>query len=179
MSRAARHESSIAACNRLVELEAFRHALVILLYMPLASEVDTTPAAIRCFQSGKTVCVPKVDWSRRDMSAIEVASFDDNFVETDEHGLRSPREGRLVVPDCIDLAVVPGLAFDAQGNRFGRGGSCHRRFLSRLRRSATTVGLAFDAQIIDDIPEAHRDLRLDVIVTERRVTRAGRLRSRH
>ncbi len=164
-----RRRASARACSRLINLEAFRGAGVVMLYMPLASEVDTTPIAIRCFETAKTVCVPKVDWKRRDMHAIEVRSFDDHFMETDEHGLRTPRDGQPLPPVAIDLVVVPALAFDTTGNRLGRGGGYYDRFLSRLRRAATTVGLAFDAQIVDELPIDERDVRVDVVVTDRRV----------
>ncbi|MHC5002708.1 MAG: 5-formyltetrahydrofolate cyclo-ligase [Planctomycetota bacterium] len=173
-----RHEASAAACSRLVKLEAFQHASVVMLYMPLATEVDLTPAAVRCFQLGKTVCVPKVDWERRDMAAVEVSSFDDHVMDIDEHGLRSPHRGHPLLPKSIDLVVVPGLAFDAHGNRLGRGGGYYDRFLRRLRHAATTVGLAFDFQIVDLVPADDRDMSVDLVVTERRVVLADSSRSR-
>ncbi len=174
----ARHDASAAACARLTALEAFRHASVVMLYMPLPTEVDLTPAAIRCFQSGKTVCVPRVDWKGRDMVAVEISSFDDEVMEIASHGLRTPREGRPLVPHLIDIVIVPGLAFDTSGNRLGRGGGFYDRFLRRLRRSATTVGLAFDEQIIDAVPADDRDFAVSMIVTERRVCQIGGSRAR-
>jgi 5-formyltetrahydrofolate cyclo-ligase len=173
-----RHRASSVACMRLTNLDAFRNASVVLLYMPLAGEVDATPAAIRCFQFGKTVCVPRVDWNRRDITAIEVDCFDDHYMETDEHGVRSPRQGRPFVPASIDLVVVPGLAFDTRGRRVGRAGGCYERYLMRLHRSTVKVGLAFDRQIIDRIPAPGDDTRMNVIVTDRRVTRTRARRSR-
>ena len=173
-----RHEASGRACERLVGLEPFRHAAVVMLYMPLAREVDLTPLAIRCFQSGKTVCVPKVDWKRQDMAPVEVTSFDDHVMEIDDHGLRSPRESRPILPDLINLVVVPGLAFDVSGNRLGRGGGYYDRFLRRLRRSATRIGLAFDLQVIDQVPADDRDMSVDAVVTERRVIWSVSSRSR-
>ncbi len=167
-----RHDASTAACCRLMKLDEFRHAAVVMLYMPLADEVDLTPVAIRCFQSGKTVCVPKVDWKRQDMIAVEVTSFDDHVMDTDEHGLRVPRDGRPVPPSLLDLVVVPGVAFDTHGNRLGRGGGYYDRFLARLRRSATTAGLAFDQQIIDLVPANDRDVKVAIVVTDRRATHA-------
>ncbi len=167
-----RHLGSAAACSRLCKLEVFRDAAVSMLYMPLTDEIDLTSIAIRCFQMGKTVCVPRVDWKRRDMIAVEATSFDDQFMEIDEHGLRVPREGRPVPPTMIDLVVVPGLTFDTQGHRLGRGGGFYDRFLSRLRRSATTIGLAFDAQIIDRVPVGDRDIAVEIIVTDRRTVHA-------
>jgi len=167
-----RHDASAAACCRLMKLDEFRHAAVIMLYMPLADEVDLTPVAIRCFQSGKTVCVPKVDWERQDMIAVEVTSFDDHVMDTDEHGLRVPRDGRPVPPALLDLVVVPGVAFDTHGNRLGRGGGYYDRYLARLPRSVTTAGLAFDQQVIDLVPANDRDVKVTVVVTDRRVTHA-------
>ncbi len=177
MGEEARREASAAACAHLAGLDAFRHASVVMLYMPLSTEVDLTPAAIRCFQTGKTVCVPAVNWRQKDMDPIEVTSFDDELMDVDERGIRTPRQGAPVVPGVIDLVVVPGLAFDARGNRLGRGGGFYDRFLRRLRRSATTVGLAFDVQIVDEVPADDRDCRVDFVVTERRATPAGTSRA--
>ncbi len=173
-----RHEGSVAACARLMTLEVFQHASVVMLYMPLASEVDLTPVAIRCFQTGKTVCVPLVDWKRRDMEPVEVTSFDDHVMEVDEHGLRMPRGGAPIPPDLLDLVVVPGLAFDAHGHRLGRGGGYYDRFLGRLRRTAATVGLGFDVQITDEVPVNDGDVSVDIVVTDRRVTHARGSRTR-
>lgn len=178
MSDEQRHDGSVAACSRLTALEVFQHASVVMLYMPLASEVDLTPVAIRCFQTGKTVCVPLVDWKRRDMEPVEVTSFDDHVMEVDEHGLRMPRGGAPIPPNLLDLVVVPGLAFDAHGHRLGRGGGYYDRFLGRLRRTAATVGLGFDVQITDEVPVNDRDVSVDIVVTDRRVTHARGSRAR-
>ncbi len=178
MSDEQRHEESVAACSRLTALEVFQHASVVMLYMPLASEVDLTPVAIRCFQTGKTVCVPRVDWKRRDMEPVEVTSFDDHVMEVDEHGVRMPRGGAPIPPNLLDLVVVPGLAFDARGHRLGRGGGYYDRFLGRLRRTAATVGLGFDVQITDEVPVDDGDVSVDIVVTDRRVAHARRSRAR-
>jgi 5-formyltetrahydrofolate cyclo-ligase len=178
MDDAFRHDASASACSHLTGLEVFRHASVVMLYMPLANEVDLTPAAIHCFRTGKTVCVPRVDWKRRDMDPVEITSFDDEIMDIDEHGIRTPREGSPLLPTLIDLVVIPGLAFDPNGHRLGRGGGYYDQFLKRLRRSATTVGLGFDAQITDEVPADDRDISVDVLVTDRRVTHIAGTRAR-
>jgi 5-formyltetrahydrofolate cyclo-ligase len=178
MDNGRRHDASAAACTHLTGLDAFHHASVVMLYMPLAKEVDLTTAALSCFRMGKTVCVPRINWKRQDMEPVEVSSFDDEIMDIDEHGLRTPASGAPLPPAMIDLVVVPGLAFDPHGHRLGRGGGCYDRFLGRLRRSATTVGLVFDVQIIDAVPADERDMSVDIVVTDRRVTHAARSRSR-
>jgi len=180
MSDEQRRAASALACARLGALEAFGHASMVMLYMPLPREVDLTALAIACFRSGKSVCVPVVDWARRDMRPVEVASFDDHVMELDEHGLRRPREeGRPIVPATIDLVVLPGLAFDASGRRLGRGGGFYDRFLARLGRGCTTIGLAFEQQVVDLVPATANDRAVDILVTDRRVTHAGPSQSPH
>ncbi len=177
MSPEHRHRDSTIACSRLCSLEAFQHARVVMLYMPLATEVDVTPIALKCFQLGKTVCVPKVDWKRRDMIAVEVNAIDDRVMDIDEHGIRTPKLGQPIPPSMLDLVVSPGLAFDSHGRRLGRGGGFYDRFLARTRDSAVRVGIAFDGQVIDEIPTQDHDVMVDIVITERRITTAKPLRS--
>jgi 5-formyltetrahydrofolate cyclo-ligase len=164
---------SSEAGRRLMQLEAFRHASTVMMYMPMPREVDVTCLALRCFQKGITVCVPRVVWARRDMSAVEVTSFDDQSMDLDDHGIRSPRDGRLILPTSIDVVIVPGLAFDTHGNRLGRGGGFYDRFLARVGKSALKIGVAFDDQIIERVPTEPGDITVDVIVTDRRCTHAA------
>lgn len=177
MSADQRHSASVAACNKLIGLEAFNHAAVIMLYLPLANEVDVTHAAVRCFRMGKTVCVPKVDWDRCEMDAVEITSLDDRVLDCDEHGLRSPKICSPIVPITIDLVVVPALAYDPQGNRLGRGGGYYDRFLTKLRSNVTSVGLVFDQQIVDRVPMKPHDMAVDIVVTDRRVSCAKSART--
>ena len=161
--------ASSAACRRVASLDAFEKANTVMLYMPLPDEIDLTSLALRAYQLGKTVCVPSVDWKREDMYPVEVTSFDDESMEVDERGLRRPRHGRPIPESVVDLVVVPGLAFDTNGHRLGRGGGFYDRFLCRLRRQTTLVGIAFDQQIIDEVPKHNHDVRMHFVVTDRRV----------
>ncbi|MCA9291958.1 MAG: 5-formyltetrahydrofolate cyclo-ligase [Phycisphaerales bacterium] len=164
-----RRQGSADACARLAALPVFRRAGTVMLYMSLADEVDVTPLAIRCFQAGKTVCVPRVNWQRRDIQPVEAMSFDDDVLDTDEHGIRTPRDGRPVLPETIDLVVVPGVAFDTLKHRLGRGGGFYDRFLPALHRRAGVVAIAFDLQVVDAVPTEDWDLRVHHIVTDARV----------
>lgn len=163
-----RHERSVQACERIVALEAFAQAQTVMLYMPLPDEVDVTSIAVRCFQLGQNVCVPRVNWERKEMRPVSVRTFDDRIMDVDEHGLRTPREGDLVIPSTVDLVVIPGIAFDVRGHRLGRGGGYYDRFLKRLRRGAVKVAAAFDEQIVDEVPTLEHDVLVDAVVTDRR-----------
>lgn len=165
-----RHERSVAVCRRVQGLEQFQHASTVMMYMPLPSEVDILPLAISCFQAGRTVCVPDVNWERKEIRPVEITSIADDVMELDEHGIRIPREGGIILPTQIDLVLIPGIAFDTQGNRLGRGAGFYDRFLRRLSRDAATVAAAFDEQVVDDVPIGPHDICVQVLVTDRRTT---------
>lgn len=171
MSDDARRVASSAACQRLMGLDAFRHASTVMIYMPLPSEVDLCPVALRCFQEGKTVCVPRI--VGHDLVPIEIAGLDVAAMDVDGCGVRTPRQGQPVLLDLLDLVVVPGLAFDASGQRLGRGGGYYDRFLSRLRRSTVTVGIGYDVQVVERVPSLPHDVPVAMVVTERRLIRAS------
>jgi 5-formyltetrahydrofolate cyclo-ligase len=162
-----RHEASISACQRLMGLDEFRRAGAVMLYMPMTTEVDLSSIALRCIQSGKTVCVPKVVGT--DLRPVEITRFDVADMDVDHHGVRTPRDGQPVPVNLLDLVVVPGLAFDSGGRRLGRGGGIYDRFLVRLRRSTITIGIAYDTQIVETVPAAPHDINVHLVVTERRV----------
>jgi 5-formyltetrahydrofolate cyclo-ligase len=69
-------------------------------------------------------------------------------------------------PELLDVVVVPGLAFTADGRRLGQGGGHYDRFLPRLRAGCVTIGAAFAEQLVEDIPTEPHDVRLDIVVTD-------------
>lgn len=174
MTGSERHDASLNACRLLASLPQFRRAQVILLYLPMKSEVDITPFALQCFRRQKIVCAPKIDWDRHDMSAVEINTFDDDEFGNGERPVRSPRSDQPVVPEMIDLVITPGLAFDTLGHRLGRGGGYYDRFLLRLRPESQWIGMAFHCQLLPDIPTGDNDISLDRLVTDRCVYRRGR-----
>ncbi len=97
---------------------------------------------------------------------------------TDRYGIRAPNHEsplvRRVLPREIDAVIVPGRAFDARGARLGRGKGFYDALLARLRPDAraATIGLAFEAQCVDCVPEDEHDVRVAWIATERRLRRA-------
>jgi 5-formyltetrahydrofolate cyclo-ligase len=68
----------------------------------------------------------------------------------------------------MDLLIIPGIAFDLQGNRIGYGKGYYDRFLS-TRKVSYIMGLAFENQIIKKIPTTENDIPVDVLVTENRI----------
>jgi len=76
---------------------------------------------------------------------------------------------KLFSADKIDLIIVPGIAFDKNGNRLGYGLGFYDRFLCSLKEVATIVALAYDFQVLDEIPNDHHDVPVDTIITESKI----------
>lgn len=163
-----RDRRSGRACRGLVALEPFGRASTVMMFLSMSDEVDTTAAIQEAWRMGKTVAVPKVDWVLHSMVPVAVQSLDQGLV-AERGGLRSPVGGRVVGPDQIDLVVAPGLGFDRQGHRLGRGAGFYDRFLADPRVRACRCGLCYVEQIVDAIPVTETDQTMDWVVTDAQV----------
>ncbi len=176
LDAAQRSEWSVAACARLIRSDAFQQATRVMLYMPMRSEVDVITVALEAFRLGKSVCVPRVPEGRKSMTAVETTSFDDESMDPDALGVRTPKTGQEFPHDALDLVVVPGVAFDMRGFRLGRGGGYYDRYLARLPRSTAMIGICFDFQFVETIPTEPTDIAVHAVVSDRRaVQRASTL----
>src|SRR3989440_2536056 len=113
MSDKARHDKSLLACSFVASLPEWSAARVVMLYLSMPTEVDTSPLALRAWQTGKTVVVPKVSWDQRRMLPVEITSLNSANMTTSGNGVREPVAGNPVPVREIDLVVVPGLGFTA------------------------------------------------------------------
>jgi 5-formyltetrahydrofolate cyclo-ligase len=79
-------------------------------------------------------------------------------------------------PATIDVVVVPGTAFTADGQRLGQGGGWYDRFLVRLDPRCTKIGVGFDPQLVESLPVEDHDVKLDLVVTDRSTVQVPRTR---
>ena len=105
-------------------------------------------------------------WCRDHDVAVFAPEVDGPDLRVVPRGAPSPVDGTAVDPALLDVVVVPGLAFTADGRRLGQGGGHYDRFLPRLRGGCVTVGAAFAEQLVDDLPTEPHDVRLDLVVTD-------------
>jgi len=171
------HARSGSACRRLCETDRFADAEALMIFLPLTHEVDARPIAVRAWQAGKTVTVPLVSYEQRRMMPLAIRSLAEPM-EADRYGVRTPIDGEPIPPEMIDLVVVPGLAFDVEGRRIGRGGGFYDRFLAQPAFGGRSCGLALEEQIVERVPTAEHDVMLGMLVTDRRVLQFGDGRER-
>ena len=171
MTDAQRHAKSIAACSLLAATQEFQNAQSIMLYLATPQEVDTSPLALRAWQHGKTVIVPKVSWHARRMVPMEITSLCNDQVRETRHGIKEPIAGNPVPLQFIDMVVVPGLGFSFQGHRIGRGAGFYDRFLAQPEFLGISCGIAFEEQVIETIPMLDHDVPLCMLATDRGIRR--------
>ncbi len=165
MSSETRRHKSLRACLNLVSSDPFQDASTVMMYLSLPYEVDTSEAIEQAWSLGKTVVVPRISWQERTMVAVKIKSFQEEF-SVSASGLRNPLSEAEVSVEEVDLVVVPGLGFDAQGNRLGHGGGYYDRFLSSPLLKARRCGFAFEQQIMAHIPNNDKDQAMDFWVTD-------------
>jgi 5-formyltetrahydrofolate cyclo-ligase len=163
-----RKEKSRKACKNLIATQPFQDASVIMLFLSLPHEVDTSEAILYAWQLGKVVAVPRISWQQRHMIPVRINSLETG-ISTGAWGLRDPVTGTPIPFGQIDLVVAPALGFDRQGNRLGRGGSFYDRFFANKDVVASRCGLAFAEQIMESIPITESDQPVDFVVTDEEV----------
>ena len=161
---------SLRACHRLFGEREYVKAEVVMVFLSLPHEIDTSPLVLRAWQDRKRVLAPKVSWNQRRMLPLEIRSLtDDVLVST--MGLREPVTGIPFPTSMIDLVIVPGLGFDEYGNRLGRGRGFYDRFLAHPEFTGVACALALECQLTAAIPVGPLDRRVDMLVTEETVRR--------
>lgn len=153
--------------QHLVNLEEFRKAKVVAIYLSVNGEVETSEVIKWANQEGKEVCVPVV----REKGTMCLVVHE----PLDELG-----RGRYNIPEPVgkperhhaDIVVVPGVVFDRLGHRIGMGGGYYDKYLKD--RKCLNVGICFDFQLVEKIPRELHDVPMDLVVTEREVLRIER-----
>lgn len=156
--------------NRFFEFANFLEANIVLLYINTAGEVNSQQIIKRCFDYNKIVILPAFEPDTYKMKLMKVDNLDTDL-KPGRRGILEPDENRCnVVPvECIDIAIIPGVAFDEKGGRIGSGEGYYDRLIPKLPITTRKVALAFENQIIRQIQMESHDKHVDIIITEKRI----------
>ncbi len=157
-------EWSRAIQDQLNMLKFFETAKQVLSYLPVDKEVSTLNIIEALLENQKTVLAPSID-ETNDMTWRRILSLND--LRIGKFGIPEPApENQIELNDTFAAApiLVPGVAFDRAGNRLGFGAGYFDRFLAS--HSGTKIGLAYEFQIMDRLPQEAHDVQMDWIVTE-------------
>jgi 5-formyltetrahydrofolate cyclo-ligase len=151
--------------NKLENLNEWKKAKNILVYVAHKSEVQTKNL-IEKYLKKKNIIVPKTHLRFHSLSLHHIKSLDDLFVG--RYKLLEPGpHTKMIDPRDIDLAIVPGMVFDLKGHRIGYG----KGYYDQLNKFLTCkkIGLAYNFQIIDNIPAEKHDQPIDILITEKEI----------
>ena len=155
--------ASLGACELLRCQSVWSQSKTVLFYAPVRGELDITPLLHLALESKKTVALPGFLPESGHYGVFEIRDFQQDCVSGKFGILEPDKKCRRIALNRLDLALVPGVGFDAWGHRLGRG----RGFYDRLLAQVTGIkcGVAFDEQMVDRIPTETHDVTLNFVLT--------------
>ncbi|MDX9872526.1 MAG: 5-formyltetrahydrofolate cyclo-ligase [Clostridia bacterium] len=154
--------------DRILDLPQYNEAGTLLIYLPFKNEVDTVPLIKMSRQNNKRILVPVC----RPHYTLLLSEFHDfNELTSNPYGISEPAPEfiRPIPPEEVDLAIIPGVAYDKAGYRLGYGAGYFDRFVSLLRPDCLKVAFIYDLQLLDALPSEAHDLQVDLILTESQI----------
>jgi 5-formyltetrahydrofolate cyclo-ligase len=159
-------EASARACALLRTQSIWIEAKSVLFYAPLAFELDVSPLMTEALVSGKMVALPRFLRETAAYAAFQVSNPVEGLARGN-YGILEPISSAPSVPlNQLDLALVPGIAFDMGGRRLGRGKGFYDRLLAAV--PGPKCGVAFDQQVVSEIPVESHDILMNFILTPTR-----------
>lgn len=148
---------------KIFSLPEYIEADTIMFYISYDNEVYTHSMIKDCLKQGKIIVVPKVD--NKDIIPSILTSWSELGIGS--YNILEPKQIKPIEKEDIDIIIVPGIGFDIHGYRIGHGKGYYDRFLKTL--NILKIGLAFEFQILQDIPHDEYDIKMDKIITEERI----------
>ena len=136
------------------------------IYYPIKSEISPLKLIKICKKLSIKVCIPVID---KNINELIFSKFDkDKFLVKNKYGINEPTKINQITPDVI---FVPMVGFDKNLNRLGYGKGYYDRAISKLRKikKIFVIGLAYDNQMVQNIPTENHDEKMDIILTEKKI----------
>jgi 5-formyltetrahydrofolate cyclo-ligase len=166
LSSSQRDEASALARDLLRRQAAWQRAQVILFYAPQAGELDLAPLLDETLQAGKAVALPRFVRETGTYQAVEISDYRKDCAPGKFGILEPGAHCRSMLLKRLDLALAPGLGFDMSGRRLGRGQGYYDRLLAGI--AGTKCGVAFDQQVVTQLPAQKHDVSMNFILTPTR-----------
>ena len=163
-------QKSAAIAAKLLQLEEYIGAKTVLFYAAKGNEVRTKELIEKALQKGKKVLLPITNIAAQELEVSEVNDYNSDL-KKGAFGIMEPKRKQEVRANegKIDIAIVPGVVFDKQGDRLGYGLGYYDKLLRRLRennRALLCIALAYDFQLVERLPTDHYDQKVDTVITE-------------
>ena len=161
MPAAEREAQSQQACEQIERLIAEHNPATVALFSPLPDEIDVTPLMTSL---GCRVVLPRVGDKADGTPEMEFYDYAPQSMASGAYGIVEPQMGEPCGAEEIDLMIVPGVAFSADGRRLGRGKGYYDRYLSQGGFRAYCVGVCYACQLREDIPAEIHDKKVEKVI---------------
>lgn len=163
-------EKSNIIINKLIALEEYMKSNTVFVYMSFGTEVITEDLIKLMLSEGKQVVIPYTDTKNTVLIPSEIKSLENDLV-LNSFGYYEPEfeKIKVVEPEEFDLIINPGVVFDRQLNRVGYGKGYYDRILVRKRKDAKVIAVAYEFQVLDEVPAEKHDIKMDMIITEENI----------
>ena len=163
-------EKTRAIESRLFEFANFLESKIALLYVNGDNEVQTESIIKRSYGYNKIVVLPAFDPEKFEMNLMKVDHFSKDLVTGARSVLEPDADRCKTVPmERIDIAIIPGWAFDEKGGRIGSGKGYYDRLIPKLAITTRKVALTLEEQIVPQVPMESHDKHVDIIITDKRI----------
>lgn len=156
--------------DRLCGFANFLESNIILLYINGKNEVPTKKIIEKSFDLDKIVVIPAFNTETHELTLMKINSLDTDLKLGPRNILEPDAKRCKKVPvGSIDIAIIPGVAFDEKGGRIGTGEGCYDRLIPKLSITTRKVALTYESQIVQQVPIESHDRHVDIIITEKRI----------
>ena len=169
LSKEQREEKSVAIHECLLNRKEVKDAVMVMLYIDMGAEVSTRILVNKLLEDKKRVVLPYCTESGgKELRAAEIHHLEDDLV-IGKHNIPEPREElrKHLFKSDLGVIICPGVAYDPQGGRLGRGKGYYDNFLREMRGKIPIIGLAYDCQMMKEtLPFEYHDVPMDLVITE-------------
>jgi 5-formyltetrahydrofolate cyclo-ligase len=156
--------------EQLFEFANFLEAQTTLLYINQTNEVDTRPILKRCSHIPKQIVLPLFHPESNGVRLFKLYNIETDLKPGPNNIIGpDPDRCKLVDMDAIDIAIIPGIAFDEKGGRLGDGSGRYDRIIPKLPATTRKVAFAIEDQMMTQVPMDSHDRYVDIIITEKRI----------
>ncbi len=156
--------------HKLFEFANFMEAQLAFLYTPVSNEIPTEGIIKKALQIEKELALPVFTDAKNAINLYKISNYNKDLVMSADDILEPDIEKCKKIPlDDVDIAIIPGLAFDDKGGRIGFGNNFYTKMITKLPETCRKVSLAYEEQIVDQIQMESRKFTVDIIITDKRV----------
>ncbi len=156
--------------HKLFEFANFMEAQLAFLYTPVSNEIPTEEIIKKALQIEKGLALPVFTDAKNTINLYKISNYNKDLVLS-ANDIWEPNTERCkkITLEDVDIAIIPGLAFDDKGGRVGFGNNYYTKMITKLPETCRKVSLAYEEQVVDQIQMESRKYTVDIIITDKRV----------